>query len=200
MDTLSITVDRKAVLDHLKATSTDWPALKSWFNGKGGTSAFAPSDIARRGSVDMALWSMRTLPPELDYKARQLSAGFAFGPDGALADAYQGATKGCPMLREGLDVLVRWIEGDASDEEAARTRMELSRRAMLLSKGPDGAEEALQALIGGFAPNAWGGCGTSHANALEAHSKLLGKKAGGGKKAAEEANGYHVFLIGDLLG
>jgi len=200
MDTLSITVDRKAVLDHLKATSTDWPALKSWFNGKGGTAAFAPSDIARRGGVEMALWAMRTLPPELDYKARQLSAAFAFGPDGVLADAYQGAMKGCPMLREGLDVLVRWIEGDASDEEAARTRMELSRRAMLLSKGPDGAQEALQALIGGFAPNAWGGCGTSHDNALEAHSKLLGKKAGGGKKAAEEANGYHVFLIEDLLG
>jgi hypothetical protein len=202
METLKATISRKAVLDHLKATSTDWPELKSWFNGKGGTAEFSPLDVATRGSVDMCLWALRTMPPELDATARELSAAFALGPEGEdaqweLAEAYKSATKGCPLFQEGLATLTGWLEGTLPDGDARRMRMDLSKRAMLL-KG--GASDALQALLSAFAPNAWGGCGCAHFYALDAHAELLGKTAEGKKKAVARAIEYHTFLIGDLLG
>jgi len=197
MEPLKVTINRKAVLDRLKATSTDWPELKSWFNGKGGTAEFAPSDVARRGSVDMALWALRTMPPELDRTARELSAAFAFGPDGEIGEAYKSVTKGCSLFHEGLAALTGWVGGTLPDEDARRMRMDLSKRAMLLRGG---ASDALQALLSAFAPSAWGGCGCAHFYALDAHAGLLAKNDEAKKKAVERAIEYHVFLIEEVLG
>ena len=197
MEPVKVTISRKAVLDHLKATSTDWPEMKSWFRDKGGTAEFSPSEVARRGSVDMALWALRTMPAELDGKARVLAAAFAYGPDGEIAEAYRSATKGCTLFQEGLEVLTGWVDGAVGDDVARRMRMDLSKRAMLLRAG---ASEALQSLLSGFAPCAWGGCGCAHLYSLDAHASLLGKNEAGRKAAVSRATEYHVFLIGDILG
>jgi hypothetical protein len=197
MTTHGIMIERRAVLLHLKKTSTDWPELKSWFS-RNKYREFAPSAVARRVGIPIALWAMRTVPGT-ERKARELAAAFAYGPDGKLAEAYRSATGGCSMFDAGLDLLLRWLAGDVTDADAATMRWALSTRAMQLT---DGTNAALQSLICAFAPHAWGGCGTAHERALEAHGILLAREndRASRKEAIANAWEYHAFLIEDLLG
>jgi len=190
-----ILINRNAVLQHLKETQTEWPELKYRFR-QGGWTELPVSELVRKVGVDPTIWALRTRGPELNGSARRLTAAFACGPDDLLRGHYRTARKGCSLFEDGLDALLRWIDGDLTDPDAAAMRWTLAERAQSMPAAP---QAILQALVCGFAPHAWGGCGCAHNYALEAHAHVAGKSAER-ETARNEASNYHAFLLAELLG
>lgn len=155
-----------------------------------------PAEIASEKDVETALFAMRATGSEFITEARQLAAAFALGPEGEIATIYKRRRKGCSLLEDGVEGLVKWASGDISDGEAAALRKSLSVESVN-SESVKWLYSALQAVVGGFAPNPWGGCAFAHACAKTTYAAFhSGVDAMIAKKKSEK---YHAFLIGQVL-
>lgn len=181
---------------HFKAMRTDIYDLKEYLKSVPASRVLTPGEMAEEAGVEMTLYAMRATGQEFAKDARNLSAAFALGPDGEIAETYKRRQKGCNLFDEGIQTLVEWARGSATDAVAAKMRWDLSKRVME-AKSKNWLHSAFEAIIGGLAPDPWGGCAHAHVCAKYAYGQLQVKDEV--QAGRDKSENYHAFLIRGIL-